>query len=54
MKSSTGQLLQKKYKEILDLWMRQQLTDASLREDLMANEDLRHDYPYFQGQRRRD
>jgi len=47
MKLSTGQLLQKKYKEILDLWMRQQLTDASLREDLMANEDLRHECEEF-------
>lgn len=43
MKQTTGQLLQKKYKEILDLWMRQQLQDASLREDLMTNEDLRHE-----------
>lgn len=43
MKQTTGQILQKKYKEILDLWMRQQLQDASLREDLMTNEDLRHE-----------
>jgi len=43
MKQSIGALLHKKYKEILDLWMRQQLKDASLREDLMTNEDLRHE-----------
>lgn len=43
MKQTTGTLLQKKYKEVLDLWMRQQLQDASLREDLMTNEDLRHE-----------
>lgn len=43
MKQTTGLLLQKKYKEILELWMRQQLQDASLREDLMTNEDLRHE-----------
>lgn len=43
MKQTTGQLLQKKYKEILDLWMRNQLEDDSLREDLMTNEDLRHE-----------
>lgn len=43
MKQTTGTLLQKKYKEVLDLWMRQPLQDASLREDLMTNEDLRHE-----------
>ncbi|MFT3680447.1 MAG: STAS domain-containing protein [Ferruginibacter sp.] len=42
MKSPTGTLLQKKHKEILDTWIRQQLQDDSLREDLMSNEDLRH------------
>lgn len=47
MKQTTGQILQKKYKEILDLWMRQQLQDASLREDLMTNEDLRHESEEF-------
>ena len=41
MKSSTGQVLSKKNKEILDLWYNQQLKDESLREDLMANQDLR-------------
>ena len=43
MKQTTGSLLQKKYKEILESWMRQQLQDESLREDLMTNEDLRQE-----------
>ena len=43
MKNSTGQLLSKKHKEILQFWMSQQLEDASLREDLMTNQDLRHE-----------
>jgi rsbT co-antagonist protein RsbR len=47
MKMNTGALLQKKYKEIIDQWMRQQLTDASLRDDLMSNEDLRHEAEEF-------
>ncbi|RYZ43574.1 MAG: STAS domain-containing protein [Sphingobacteriales bacterium] len=34
-------MLQKKKKQILDLWMRNQLSDAALREDLMSNEQLR-------------
>jgi rsbT co-antagonist protein RsbR len=41
MKTSAGQVLSKKNKEILDLWIKQQLQDESLREDLMSNEDLR-------------
>lgn len=43
MKNSIGALLGKKHKEILELWMSQQLADVSLREDLMTNEDLRHE-----------
>jgi rsbT co-antagonist protein RsbR len=43
MEQSTGVLLSKKHKEILELWMSQQLADVSLREDLMTNEDLRHE-----------
>lgn len=43
MKHSTGAILGKKHKEILELWMSQQLADVSLREDLMTNEDLRHE-----------
>ena len=41
MKSSASQILPKKQNEILDLWMKQQLKDDGLREDLMTNEDLR-------------
>lgn len=43
MKQTTGSLLQKKHKETFELWMRQQLQDASLRDDLMTNEDLRQE-----------
>jgi rsbT co-antagonist protein RsbR len=35
------QLLQKKKKNILELWMKNQLADDGLREDLISNEDLR-------------
>lgn len=41
MKSDVSKLLQKKKKQIIDLWMKNQLKDASLREDLMSNEELR-------------
>lgn len=41
MKAEISKLLQKKRKQILDLWMKNQLADAALREDLMSNEDLR-------------
>jgi len=41
MKSSASQILPKKQNEILDLWMKQQLKDQGLREDLMTNDDLR-------------
>lgn len=41
MKSSTGHLLLKKQKDVLELWMKQQLRDEGLRQDLMSNEDLR-------------
>ena len=34
-------MLQKKKKQIIDLWMKNQLGDAMLREDLMSNEELR-------------
>ena len=43
MKQATGALLSKKHKEILELWIAQQLKDVSLRDDLMTNEDLRHE-----------
>jgi rsbT co-antagonist protein RsbR len=41
MKNETIKILQKKKKNILDLWMTFQLADESLREDLMSNDDLR-------------
>lgn len=41
MKIEITKLLQKKKKQILELWMKNQLADASLRDDLMSNEDLR-------------
>lgn len=41
MKSTATQLLPKKQREILDLWMNQQIKDEGLREDLLSNEDLR-------------
>lgn len=41
MKQDIAKILQKKKRQIIDLWMTNQLEDASLREDLMSNEDLR-------------
>jgi rsbT co-antagonist protein RsbR len=41
MSKDIGKLLQKNKKNILEDWMTRQLGDASLREDLMSNEDLR-------------
>jgi rsbT co-antagonist protein RsbR len=41
MKNETIKILQKKKKMILDSWMKFQLADEGLREDLMSNEDLR-------------
>lgn len=41
MKSSVSQILPKKHAEILDHWMKQQLKDEGLREDLMSNENLK-------------
>ncbi len=41
MKQDALKGLQKKKKQILDQWMKNQLADVSLREDLMSNEDLR-------------
>src|SRR5690606_34434729 len=37
----TYQVLRKQKKNILELWMKNQLTDESLREDLISNEELR-------------
>lgn len=41
MKTDTAKLFLKKKKALIDLWMKNQLSDASLREDLISNEDLR-------------
>lgn len=41
MKSDIAKGLQKRKKQILEDWMNLQLADASLREDLMSNEELR-------------
>lgn len=38
---NTSKLLQKHKKNILELWMNNQLSDDGLREDLISNEDLR-------------
>jgi len=38
---NTPQLLQKHKKNILEIWMNNQLSDDGLREDLISNEDLR-------------
>jgi len=42
MSIKTHQLLQKKKKNILELWMKNQLADEGLREDLISNEELRN------------
>lgn len=41
MKPDLAKTLQKKKKQLLESWMQKQLADASLREDLMSNEELR-------------
>lgn len=41
MKTDIARLFQKKKKQLIDIWMKNQLSDASLREDLMSNEELR-------------
>ncbi|MBS1564251.1 MAG: STAS domain-containing protein [Bacteroidetes bacterium] len=41
MKADIAKLLQKKRKQILEDWMKGQLADAGLRDDLMSNEELR-------------
>jgi rsbT co-antagonist protein RsbR len=43
MKSTASQILPKKHNEILDLWMKQQLKDEGLRDDLMTSYDLKKD-----------
>ncbi len=41
MKYDASKILQRRKKFILEEWMKNQLSDESLREDLMSNEDLR-------------
>lgn len=41
MKTDMAKLLQRKRKQILEDWLSAQIADASLREDLMSNEELR-------------
>lgn len=38
---NTAKLLQKKKKNILELWMKNQLADEALRDDLISNDELR-------------
>lgn len=40
MKLDTAKILQKRKKQILELWMKNQLVDFSLREDLMSNDEI--------------
>jgi rsbT co-antagonist protein RsbR len=41
MKLETSKILQRKKKSVLEQWMKNQLTDETLREDLISNEELR-------------
>jgi rsbT co-antagonist protein RsbR len=41
MKNEAIKIFQRKKKQILETWMKLQLSDEALREDLMSNEDLR-------------
>ncbi|KAI9433765.1 anti-sigma-factor antagonist [Russula earlei] len=41
MKTDVAKLLQKKRKQVLEYWMTLQLSNETLREDLMSNEELR-------------
>jgi len=41
MKNDVIKILQRKKKQILELWMKNQLADEGLRDDLMTNDDLR-------------
>src|ERR1700753_3970389 len=41
MSLKTHQLLKNKKKNILELWMKNQLADEGLREDLISNDELR-------------
>jgi rsbT co-antagonist protein RsbR len=41
MKLEISKILQRKKKQILEIWMKNQLSNETLREDLMSNDDLR-------------
>ncbi|RYF99287.1 MAG: anti-anti-sigma factor, partial [Chitinophagaceae bacterium] len=41
MKTDIAKVLQKRKKQILEAWMKLQLSDDSLREDLLSNSELR-------------
>ena len=41
MKTEISKVLQKRRKQVLEIWMTKQLADASLREDLFSNDNLR-------------
>jgi rsbT co-antagonist protein RsbR len=41
MKNEAIKIFQKKKKQLLESWMKQQLTDEALRDDLISNEELR-------------
>jgi rsbT co-antagonist protein RsbR len=41
MKSTASQILPQKQSEILEIWIKQQIKDDSLREDLMSKDDLK-------------
>jgi rsbT co-antagonist protein RsbR len=43
MKLEIAKTLQKKKKQVIELWMQNQLKDESLREDLMSNDELRQE-----------
>jgi len=42
MSLNTHKLLQQKKKNLLEIWMKNQLADAGLREDLISNDELRN------------
>ncbi len=41
MKNEAVKIFQRKKKSLLESWIKYQLADQTLREDLMSNEDLR-------------
>ena len=47
MKNEAVRILQKKKRQVLEQWMKNQLADEALREDLMSNDDLREQSEEF-------